>query len=72
MSENPSQQTRYLHENELIRSGIYVRRESCEKFERALQMKNCQRAEDGKQSVSRTTVIQAFIEKWSERRLELE
>ena len=69
MSENVSQQTRYLHKNDLVRPGVYISRESWEKFERALQIENFQRGEDGKPPVSRTDIIQAFIEKWSERRL---
>lgn len=70
ISENPSQQTRWLHKNNLIRPGIYIFRESWEKFERALQFENFHRAEDGKPPVGRTDIIQAFVEKWSERRLD--
>ncbi|MFC1542926.1 hypothetical protein ACFL4K_00105 [Candidatus Neomarinimicrobiota bacterium] len=65
-------QTRWMNKNNLIRPGIYIPRESWEIFERALQLENFHRAKDGKPPVSRTDVIQAFIEKWSEKRLDLD
>ena len=64
-----SQQTRYLHKNDLVRPGVYISRESWERFEMALQIENFRRAEDNKPPVSRTDIIQAFVEKWSEKRL---
>ena len=68
--KDPTPQTRWLNKNNLIRPGVYIPRESWEKFERALQVENFRRAEDGKPPVSRTDIIQAFIEKWSEKRLD--
>ncbi len=65
-----SPQTRWLHRNDLIRPGVYITRESWQRFEMALQIENFQWAEDGKPPVSRTDIIQAFVEKWSERRLD--
>ncbi len=38
----------------------------------ALQVENYRRAEDGKPPVCRTDIIQAFIEQWSEKRLDLD
>jgi len=55
-----------------IPAGIYIPREFWQRFEMALQVENFRRAEDGKAPVSRTDIIQAFIEQWSERRLDPE
>ncbi len=71
-AEDGTSQTRWLKKNNLIRPGVYITRESWEKFERALQVENYRRAEDSKPPVSRTDVIQAFILKWSGKRLDLE
>ena len=68
-AEGGTTQTKWLKKNNLIRPCIYLPRESWQRFEMALQVENFHRAEDGKPPVSRTDVIQAFIEKWSERRL---
>jgi len=70
--KDPTLQTRWLNKNNLLRPGIYVTRESWQRFEMALQVENFRRAEDGKPSVSRTDVIQAFVEQWSKRRLDLD
>ncbi len=69
-AEDGTSQTRWLKKNNLIRPGIYIPRESWQRFEMALQVENFRRAEDGKAPVSRTDIIQAFIEQWSERRLD--
>ena len=69
MSTSSSKQTQWMHRHDLIRPGIYIPREVWARFERAVQVENFHRAEDGKPPVSRTTVFEAFIEKWSERRL---
>ena len=68
--KDPTPQTRWLNKNNLIRPGIYIPRESWQRFEMALQVENFHRAEDEKPPISRTDVIQAFIEKWSEKRLD--
>ena len=65
-----SQKTRHLHEHNKVHPGIYLSRESWQRFEMALQIENFRRAEDNKPPVSRTAVIQAIVVKWSERRLE--
>ena len=69
MSTSGSKQTQWMHDHDLVRPGIYIPRELWKQFERAIALENFRRAKDGKLSVSRTAVIQAFIEKWSERRL---
>ena len=69
MSTSSSKQTQWMHDHDLVRPGIYLPRELWDKFERAIALENFHRAEDGKAPVSRTAVIQAFIDKWSERRL---
>lgn len=68
--ESGTSQTKWLKKNNLIRPGVYIPRESWQRFEMALQVENFRRAEDGKAPVSRTDIIQAFIEQWSERRLD--
>ncbi len=68
-AEGSTTQTKWLRKNNLIRPGVYIPRESWQRFEMALQVENFRRAEDGKAPVSRTDIIQAFIKKWSEKRL---
>ena len=53
-------QTKWLNKNNLIRPGVYIPRESWEKFGMALQIENFHRAENGKPPVSRTDIIRAF------------
>ncbi len=69
-TEDGTSQTKWLRKNNLIRPGVYIPRESWQRFEMALQVENYRRAEDGKPPISRTDVIQAFIDKWSEKRLD--
>lgn len=69
-AEGGSSQTKWLAKNNLVRPGVYIPRESWKRFEMALQVENFHRAEDGKPPVSRTDIIQTFIEKWSEKRFE--
>ena len=64
-----STQTRWLNKNNLIRPGIYITRESWQRFEMALLVENYHRAEDGKAPITRTALIQAFVDGWSEKRL---
>jgi len=68
--EGCTSQTKWLKKNNLIRPGIYIPRESWKRFEMALQVENFRRAEDGKPPISRTDIIRAFIEQWSERSLD--
>ncbi len=68
--EGGTTQTKWLKRNNLIQPGIYLTRESWQRFEMALQVENFRRAEDGKVPVSRTDIIQAFIEQWSMKRLD--
>ncbi len=70
--ESGTSQTKWLKKNNLIRPGIYIPRESWQRFEMALQVENFRRAEDGKPPVSRTDILRAFILQWSEKRLDLE
>lgn len=70
--EGGTSQTKWLNKNNLIRPGIYIPRESWQRFEMALQVENFRRAEDGKPPVSRTDILRAFILQWSEKRLDLE
>lgn len=68
--EGGTSQTKWLKKNNLIRPGIYIPRESWQRFEMALQVENFRRTEDGKPPVSRTDILRAFILQWSEKRLD--
>jgi len=69
MSTSSSKQTQWMHEHDLVRPGLYLTRDLWDKFERAVTVENYHRTEDDKLPVSRTAVIQAFIDRWSEKRL---
>ena len=68
MSTSSSKQTQWLHRHDLVRPGIYLSRTLWNKFERAVTIDNYHRANNGKRPVSRTDVVTALIEKWSEMR----